>query len=111
AVAGAASFTGGSGKSAGVAVTYNRIQNTLESAVSDSNVTATGGALDVSADSKSNMLTVAAGVAASGDMAGTGSATANEFDNKVTAKITAATAKTITAKTVAVTATDNSRID
>jgi filamentous hemagglutinin family protein len=111
AVAGNASFSGGSGKSVGVAVTYNRIQNNLEASVTDSDVTATGGTLDVNADSKSNMLTVAAGVAVAGSMAGTGSATANEFDNKVTAKITASTARTITAKNVKVIATDNSRVD
>ncbi len=110
AVAGNANFST-NGKSFGVAVTYNRIRNNLEATVADSDITATNGTLDVNAESKSNMLTVAVGVAISGDMAGTGSATANEFDNKVTARITAGSAKTVTAKDVKVVAVDSSRVD
>ncbi|WBY02171.1 leukotoxin LktA family filamentous adhesin [Ramlibacter tataouinensis] len=112
AVAGNATFTPGSGsKSAGIAINYNRIQNTLEAAVADATVTATGGTLEVKADSKTSMLAIAAGVAVSSDLAGTGSATINEVDNTVTARISASSAKTATAKEVKVVATDNSRLD
>jgi hypothetical protein len=113
AVAGNVSVAVGSGSnSAGAAINYNRIQNTLDAAVTGSNVTATGSALNIQADSKANILGIAAGVAVSDNLAGAGSVTVNEIDNTVTARLTSAqAAKTATAGNVNITARDSSRLD
>jgi filamentous hemagglutinin family protein len=108
AIAGAAAFAGGKG-GIGLAFAWNQIGNTTKSFVDSSSITASGD-VDLSADSKNEIKTIAAALGVSkGGMAGAGAVALNSIDNTAAAHATNS-ALTSNGGQTALDATDTSTI-
>ncbi|MET0320104.1 MAG: leukotoxin LktA family filamentous adhesin, partial [Duganella sp.] len=103
------------GNNYGVSLAWNQIANHTSATIGDATVKATGagGSIAVLAEADTSILGIAAGVSASGKMAGAGSATLNFIDNSVTAQVGSATSSkqaVLEAATVEVNAADASTV-